>query len=510
MIDEHQTGGRPSPALTNQDRGPRSRRSGRAPLTRRPGRGRLRRKVGATRSWPVLALIVVGALVAAAAPATPAPGEWPQFRSDPAHSGSNPTESLLTPAAVAAGLGTAWTGAASDFVNSSPAWRRAGLRGVGRRSRRLRRHRLGQLHRLPQDVLAAVDGGHGKRRGFLARGGGRGGLRAGRTTTSSTPSTPPARPTAPAPPRRARRCGRRPRATSCSPRRRWWAGWSTWGRTTASSTPSTPPDRPDAGAPPRRARRCGRRPREAYRDSSPAVAGGVVYVGTESVGEDHNLYAFDAAGSTNCAGTPKTCTPLWVATMGSVVYSSPAVAGGVVYVGSENGLLYAFDAAGVDRLHRHAQDVLAAVDGGHGRHRGLLAGGGGRGGLRGVARHQALRLRRRRRPGQLHRRPQDLLAALDGGHGRRRAVLASGGGRGGLRGVERHQALRLRRRRLGQLRRLPPRRARRCRRRPREASCSPRRRWWAGWSTWGRATASSTPSTPPSPTSGWPTPRPTP
>ena len=75
---------------------------------------------------------------------------------------------------------------------------------------------------------------------------------------------------------------------------------------------------------------------------SPAVANGVVYVGSD----DHKLYAFDAAGSTNCSGSPKTCAPLWTATTGDQVLSSPAVAYGVVYVGSNDHKLYAFDAAG--------------------------------------------------------------------------------------------------------------------------------------------------------------------
>jgi outer membrane protein assembly factor BamB len=71
--------------------------------------------------------------------------------------------------------------------------------------------------------------------------------------------------------------------------------------------------------------------------------GGVVYVGSN----DGKLYAFDAAGgATTCTGTPKVCTPLWTATTAGVVASSPAVAGGVVYVGSNDGKLYAFDAAG--------------------------------------------------------------------------------------------------------------------------------------------------------------------
>jgi outer membrane protein assembly factor BamB len=77
-------------------------------------------------------------------------------------------------------------------------------------------------------------------------------------------------------------------------------------------------------------------------DSSPAVANGVVYVGSE----DHDLYAFDAAGSTGCSGTPKTCTPLWTAATGAAVDSSPAVANGEVFVGSYDGKVYAFDATG--------------------------------------------------------------------------------------------------------------------------------------------------------------------
>jgi outer membrane protein assembly factor BamB len=77
--------------------------------------------------------------------------------------------------------------------------------------------------------------------------------------------------------------------------------------------------------------------------SSPAVANGVVYVGSGN----GSLYAFDAAGITGCAGIPNSCFPLWSAATGAGVYSSPAVAAGVVYVGSEDDRLYAFDAAGI-------------------------------------------------------------------------------------------------------------------------------------------------------------------
>jgi hypothetical protein len=63
---------------------------------------------------------------------------------------------------------------------------------------------------------------------------------------------------------------------------------------------------------------------------SPAIADGVVYGGDGG----KNLYAFSAAGSTNCSGSPKTCTPLWTGPLGSpsIVYSSPVIANGVLYI----------------------------------------------------------------------------------------------------------------------------------------------------------------------------------
>jgi hypothetical protein len=66
-------------------------------------------------------------------------------------------------------------------------------------------------------------------------------------------------------------------------------------------------------------------------DSSPAVANGVVYVGSWNF----NLYAIDAV-----TGTEK-----WRFATGAWVHSSPAVANGVVYVGSHDKNLYAIDAA---------------------------------------------------------------------------------------------------------------------------------------------------------------------
>ena len=68
-------------------------------------------------------------------------------------------------------------------------------------------------------------------------------------------------------------------------------------------------------------------------ESSPAVANGVVYVGSW----DGKLYAFPASG----CGYPS-CSPLWTASTGNLIDSSPAVANGVVYVNSRDDKLYAF------------------------------------------------------------------------------------------------------------------------------------------------------------------------
>ena len=59
----------------------------------------------------------------------------------------------------------------------------------------------------------------------------------------------------------------------------------------------------------------------------PAVAGGI-YVGSEN----GKLYALKAS----------TGTLLWSHVIGGFVGSSPAVADGVVYVGSQDGNMYAF------------------------------------------------------------------------------------------------------------------------------------------------------------------------
>jgi len=64
--------------------------------------------------------------------------------------------------------------------------------------------------------------------------------------------------------------------------------------------------------------------------SEPAIANGMVYVGSQ----DHNVYALNA----------DTGAKVWSYTTGGAVESSPAVANGVVYVGSEDFKVYALNA----------------------------------------------------------------------------------------------------------------------------------------------------------------------
>ncbi len=70
--------------------------------------------------------------------------------------------------------------------------------------------------------------------------------------------------------------------------------------------------------------------------SSPAVADGSVYVGSQ----DSKLYALDAA----------TGAKRWEYKTGSWVESSPAIVNGVVYFGSNDGRLYALDAHSGEKL----------------------------------------------------------------------------------------------------------------------------------------------------------------
>ncbi len=85
-----------------------------------------------------------------------------------------------------------------------------------------------------------------------------------------------------------------------------------------------------------------------YVDSSPAVVGGVVYVGSD----DGNVYALSASDGSK----------LWNYSAGYYNYvdSSPAVVGGVVYVGSDDGNVYALKAASGAKLWNYT--VGTAVD----------------------------------------------------------------------------------------------------------------------------------------------------
>ena len=62
--------------------------------------------------------------------------------------------------------------------------------------------------------------------------------------------------------------------------------------------------------------------------SSPAVAGGVLYVGSY----DGKVYALNASNG----------TLVWNYTTGDMVVSSPAIANGIVYIGSFDHVVYAF------------------------------------------------------------------------------------------------------------------------------------------------------------------------
>ena len=68
-----------------------------------------------------------------------------------------------------------------------------------------------------------------------------------------------------------------------------------------------------------------------YVVSSPAVANGIVYVGSY----DHNIYALNATTGILSGIIPQAVS----------VASSPAIANGIVYVGSGDNKVYALDAS---------------------------------------------------------------------------------------------------------------------------------------------------------------------
>ena len=89
-------------------------------------------------------------------------------------------------------------------------------------------------------------------------------------------------------------------------------------------------------------------------NAAPAVAGGVVYVGSD----DHRVYALDAA----------TGSELWSFASGDAVNATPTVADGVMYVGSDDAYIYALDAATGTMLWSYdsgarVRNTLAVSDG---------------------------------------------------------------------------------------------------------------------------------------------------
>jgi outer membrane protein assembly factor BamB len=77
--------------------------------------------------------------------------------------------------------------------------------------------------------------------------------------------------------------------------------------------------------------------KESILESSPAVGGGSVFVGSF----DHKLYAFNAGG---CGAA--TCRPKWTGLTGGNIESTPTINNGTVFVGSDDGKLAAFKASG--------------------------------------------------------------------------------------------------------------------------------------------------------------------
>ena len=218
-----------------------------------------------------------------------ASGDWSQLHGDAAHTGSNPTESTLSTANVAQ-LGVSWT--VSPWGDESDPVVADGMAYSGG----------DWFSQTP--VGCSTAGGNCTTIGWRALMGnsGFGGTAVGGGSVYVT--TDPAQLLV-----FAVGCGTS--LAVCNP---------TWSATVGSSGPSAPTPVP----------------------SSPTLADGIVYVG----GDDGNLYAFDGTGATNCGGSPLACSPLWTGTtqVGFRSVSAPAVANGVAYV-TAGSSLFAFDIA---------------------------------------------------------------------------------------------------------------------------------------------------------------------
>jgi outer membrane protein assembly factor BamB len=86
-------------------------------------------------------------------------------------------------------------------------------------------------------------------------------------------------------------------------------------------------------------------------DSSPSVANGVVYVGSNDL-----LYAF------NANGWGSACSPLWFGQsdgqQGAIV-SAPAIANGLAYVSENNGMVMVFKRQGMRQVTLPASNSTA-------------------------------------------------------------------------------------------------------------------------------------------------------
>ncbi len=108
--------------------------------------------------------------------------------------------------------------------------------------------------------------------------------------------------------------------------------------------------------------------------SPPTVAADVLYAtsenGAANGGGGGTLYAYSADGATNCSTTsPESCTPLWSKNPGGASHglsSSPAVDNSlstpVVYVGGQDGVVYAYKASNGTLLW-HSQTLGGSIDG---------------------------------------------------------------------------------------------------------------------------------------------------
>jgi len=141
--------------------------------------------------------------------------------------------------------------------------------------------------------------------------------------------------------------------------------------------------------------------------SSPAFTEGTVVFGSG----DGQVYAVDA-------GSGKV---RWRFASGGRVRSSPAVAGGRVYLGSMDGTIYAPELAGGNPVSRHNTEGhdLNSAQFGFDRRTIQSSPGGGRPGLRRLARRVPVRARRRDRLAAVAGRPPDVVGQYHTGGGRR-------------------------------------------------------------------------------------------